>query len=316
MPTLYDGNGNEIKISSGGSSSGDFGVTEYSIYEDDNGNARQAKLTYQGKTLYPITNQAQRQDKVKVYDGGIMLTLGDSYTAYMKSFFDTFASAHGLIQDNRGLASSTIAGSEDGITVGYHAFWVRLNAAISEYQAGHAIGGTTYNLDDVKLITFMGGANDWSTVNSEVNRLGEGATETNKETLYGACNYIFRTLLDTFPNADIVVILQPVNYGSTVPTTEENATSVGFKNLAQVQGMTDAQYSSYMMMRKEVIVREMAERYGLPICDCCFEWYNPNRANEATKYWQSDKLHLTAEGHQAVIDKLEKVVNNLPFERS
>ena len=122
--------------------------------------------------------------------------------------------------------------------------------------------------------------------------------------------------MDTFSNADIVVILQPVNYASTVPTTEENATSVGFKNLAQVQGMTDAQYSSYMMMRKEVIVREMAERYGLPICDCCFEWYNPNRANEATKYWQTDKLHLTAEGHQAVIDKLEKVVNNLPFERN
>ena len=156
----------------------------------------------------------------------------------------------------------------------------------------------------------------YSTVNNEVNRLGEGANTTDKETLYGACNYIFRTLLDTFPNADIVVILQPVNYANTVPTTEEGATNVGFDNLAQVQGMTDAQYSSYVMMRKEVIVREMAERYGLPICDCCFEWYNPNRANEATKYWQSDKLHLTAEGHQAVIDKLEKVVNNLPFERN
>ena len=317
MPTLYDGNGNIIEISSGDSgTSSDFGVSNYSIYEDDNGSARQAKLTYQGKTLYPITNQAQRQDKVKVYNGGVMLTLGDSYTAYMNTFFDTFATKHGLVQDNRGLASSTIAGSEDGVTVGYHAFWVRLNAAISEYQAGHAIGGTTYNLDDVKLITFMGGANDWSTVNNEVNRLGEGVNTTDKETLYGACNYIFRTLLDTFPNADIVVILQPVNYANTVPTTEEGATNVGFDNLAQVQGMTDAQYSSYMMMRKEVIVREIAERYGLPICDCCFEWYNPNRTNEATKYWQSDKLHLTAEGHQAVIDKLEKVVNNLPFERN
>ena len=316
MADLYDGNGNPINISSGGTGSSDFGVTEYASYEDNNGSARQAKLTYQGKTLYPITNQAQRQDKVKVYDGGVMLTLGDSYTTYMKTFFDTFATKHGLVQDNRGLVSSTIAGSEDGTTVGYHAFWVRLNAAITEYQAGHAIGDTTYNLDDVKLITFMGGANDWSTVNSTVNRLGTGANETNRETLYGACNYIFRTLLDTFPNADIVVILQPVNYASTVPTTEEGATNVGFDNLAQVQGMTDAQYSSYVMMRKEVIVREMAERYGLPICDCCFEWYNPNRTNEATKYWQSDKLHLTSDGHQAVIDKLEKVVNNLPFERN
>ena len=89
MPTLYDGNGNQIEISN--SSNSDFGVTDYAVYEDDNGSARQGKLTYQGKTFYPITNQTQRQDKVRVYDGGVMLTLGDSYTAYMKTFFDTFA---------------------------------------------------------------------------------------------------------------------------------------------------------------------------------------------------------------------------------
>ena len=288
MPTLYDGNGNQIEISSGGSSSSDFGVTDYAIYEDNNGSARQAKLTYQGKTLYPITNQAQRQDKVKVYNGGVMLTLGDSYTAYMNPFFDTFATKHGLVQDNRGLASSTIAGSEDGVTVGYHAFWVRLNAAISEYQTGHAIGDTTYNLDDVKLITFMGGANDWTTVDASqgIDRIGN-RDSTNKEQLYGACDYIFNILLSTFPNADIVVILQPSHANN-----------------------------NNIMQLKESIVREMAERYGLPICDCIFEWYNPSNPVEATKYWQSDKLHLTAEGHQAVIDKLEKVVNNLPFERN
>ena len=289
MADLYDGNGNPINISSGGTGSSDFSVIDYATYEDNNGSARQAKLTYQGKTLYPITNQAQRQDKVKVYNGGVMLTLGDSYTTYMKTFFDTFATKHGLVQDNRGLVSSTIAGSEDGTTVGYHAFWVRLNAAISEYQAGHAIGGTTYTLNDVKLITFMGGANDWTTVDASqgIDRIGN-RDSTNKEQLYGACNYIFNTLLSTFPNADIVVILQPSN---------------------ETKG-------NNIMQLKEGIVREMAERYGLPICDCIFEWYNPSNPNEATKYWQSDKLHLTAEGHQAVIDKLEKVVNNLPFERN
>ena len=290
MTTLYDGNGNVIEIS-GGTGSGDFGVTEYASYTDNNGTARQAKLTYQGKTLYPITQQAQRQDKVRVYDGGIMFTLGDSYTAYMKTFFDTFATAHGLVQDNRGLASSTIAGSEDGSTVGYHAFWVRLNAAIAEYQAdgGYTIGDTAYTCDDVKLITFMGGANDWHTVDEEqgIDRLGN-RDSTDKEQLYGACDYIFNTLLSTFPNADIVVILQPSN---------------------EYKGNNS-------MQLKEGIVREMAERYGLPICDCIFEWYNPSNPNEATKYWQTDKLHLTADGHQAIIDKLEKIVNNLPITRN
>ena len=89
-----------------------------------------------------------------------------------------------------------------------------------------------------------------------------------------------------------------------------------FMNYVAVKAIMNNDVWNYIMMRKEVIVKEMAERYGLPICDCCFEWYNPNRANEAIKYWQSDKLHLTSEGHQAVIDKLEKVVNNLPFTRN
>lgn len=287
MTTLYDGNGNLIEVSSSGS--GDFGVTEYATYADNDGSARQAKLTYKDKTLYPITQQAQRQDKVKTYDGGVMLTLGDSFTAMMNTYFNTFATKHNLVQDNRGLASSTIAGSEDCVTVGYHAFWVRLDEAIAEYQTGHVINGTTYTVDDVKLITFMGGANDWTTVDESqgIDRIGN-RDSTNKEQLYGACDYIFNKLLSTFKNADIVVILQP----------------------------SSAAKGNNLMQLKEGIVREIAERYGLPICDCIFEWYNPSNPTEAAKYWQSDNLHLTADGWNAIIDKLEKTVNNLPFSRN
>lgn len=289
MPTFYDGIGNVIDISGGtGTGSGDFGVTEYTIYTDNDGSARQAKLTYQGKTLYPITNQTQRQDKVKTYDGGVMLTLGDSFTAMMSTYFDTFATKHNLVQDNRGLASSTIAGSEDGVTVGYHAFWVRLDEAIAQYQAdnGHTIGDTAYTCNDVKLITFMGGANDWYTIDESqgIDRVGNPQS-TDKEQIYGACNYIFDKLLNVFPNADIVVILQPFG-------------------------------NSYPFLLKEGIVKEMAQRYGLPICDCAFEFYSQSNPNDLAKYWQSDKLHMTPDGWNAIIDKLEKVVNNLPFSRN
>lgn len=304
---IYNINGELIQFDGGS----DFSVANYSAFTDNEGSARQAILTYQGNRLYPYNYQPQRTDIVKKYDGGVMITLGDSYTAYMSSFFKTFAEKHGLVHDGRGLASSTIAGSEDGVTVGYHAFWARLGEIIEEYISGHIIDGQTYYLNDVKLFHFMGGANDWSTVNSEINRLGSGPQETNPETLYGACNYIFGESLSKFPKADIVVTLQPVNYANTVPTDEEGAKNVGFDSLEQAQRMTDAQYSSYLMMRKELIVREMAERYGLTICDCCFDWYNPINPDEAAKYWQSDKLHLTADGHQAIIDKLEKVVNNM-----
>lgn len=280
---IYDGYGNLIE--SNGSIA--LGVTDYGTFTDNDGvSSREAVLTLDGKRLYPKNYQNQRLDKIKMYDGGVMFTLGDSYTAYMNTFFNTFATKHGLIQDNRGLASSTIAGSEDGSTVGYKAFWTRLNEAITQYQSGYTINGTSYNCEDVRLITFMGGANDWTTVNETINRIGD-ITSENKEQLYGACKYIFDTLLATFPNADIVVILQPSNKAK----------------------------GNYTMHLVESVVKECANMYGLPICDCIFEWYNPSNPTELLKYWQSDELHLTDAGHQAVIDKLETVVNNLPFER-
>lgn len=290
MSTFYDGNGNPIEISGGGS--GNFDVTGYSVFDDNKeGTARQATLTYQGKRLYPIVTPNQITDKIKKYKGGIMFTLGDSYTAYMKKHFDEFATKHGLVQDPRGLASSTIAGSADGSTVGYHAFWVRLDEAISQYKAegGYTLNGTAYTCDDVKLIIFMGGANDWTTIDEEhnINRLGSGINETNKETLYGALNYIFTTLLSTFKNADIVVILQP---------------SSPKKGVQQ-------------MYLKENIIREMAEVYSLPIVDCCFDWHQHTNTLDQVKYWQEDKLHLTTAGYDDIIADLEKKVNNLKYSR-
>lgn len=290
MSTFYDGNGNPIEISGGGS--GNFDVTGYSVFDDNKeGTARQATLTYQGKRLYPIVTTNQITDKIKKYKGGIMFALGDSYTAYMKKHFDEFATKHGLVQDPRGLASSTIAGSADGSTVGYHAFWVRLDEAISQYKAegGYTLNGTAYTCDDVKLIIFMGGANDWTTIDESqgINRIGSGINETNKETLYGALNYIFTTLLSTFKNADIVVILQP---------------SSPKKGVQQ-------------MYLKENIIREMAEVYSLTIVDCCFDWHQHTNTLDQVKYWQEDKLHLTTAGYDDIIADLEKKVNNLKYSR-
>lgn len=286
MSTLYDGNGKPIEISDGASA---LDVTEYALFDNDKGeSARQAVLTYNGKKLYPKNYPEQRMDFVKDYGGGVMMTLGDSYTGYLHIMFATFAEKHGLVHDNRGLASSTIAGTTDG-TVGWHPFWSRLDTAVAEYSSGKTINGTTYTADEVKLVTFMGGANDWYTVDEAqgIDRLGDPTSE-DKAQLHGACKYIFDTLLAKFPNADIVVILQPSNPGS----------------------------GNYSMWLKEGIIRDMAEMYSLPICDCCFEWYNPSNPTDATTYWQTDKVHLTDAGNQAIIDKLENVVNNLPFTRN
>lgn len=291
MAEFYDGYGNKITME-GGTAASDFGVAEYALFTDDNGSsARQAVLTYQGKKLYPKNYPAQRMDFVRDYSGGVMIALGDSYTQMGAGYFSAFAKKHGLVCDNRGVSSSTIAGSADGMTVGYRAFWVRLDEAVAEYEAGagHAIDGVLYAPEDVKLITFMGGANDWTTVDESqgIDRIGTPESE-DREQLYGACKYIFNKMLASFPNADIVVILQPSSAAKGNPIT----------------------------WLKEGVVREMAEMHGLPICDCCFEWYNPSNPNDRAIYWADDDLHMTADGNQAIMDKLEQVVNNLPFSRS
>ena len=91
------------------------------------------------------------------------------------------------------------------------------------------------------------------------------------------------------PTADIICILQPNN----------------------------ANNSDFCVMElKEKIVKECAEMFSIPICDCCFDFYSPSNTTELTKYWRDDKLHLSDDGHQALIDKLETTLNTLPYYKS
>lgn len=277
--SVYDVNGN---ILSGGS----FGVSDLKIYKDGTSSERQGIITFEGKKLYPINHKAQRKNKVKSYNGGLLLALGDSYTSMGNTPFTTFATEHGLVLENLGYASSTIAGSADGMTVGYHAFWKRLDDEIASFPK--TINDVTYTLSDVKLVTFMGGANDWWTVNEQVDRLGD-PTSTNKEQLYGACKYIFETLYTTFPNADIIVILQPSNVA--------------------------VETSNYAMWLKEGIVKECAEMYSLPLCDCRFDWHSPVNPSDLETYWSNDHLHLSNAGYTELFEKLENTLNTLQFYR-
>ena len=131
----------------------------------------------------------------------------------------------------------------------------------------------------------MGGANAWTTVDDTHDRIGN-IYSTDVAQIYGATKYCLNKLQNTFSTADIIVILQPNN----------------------------ANNSDFCVMElKENIVKECAEMYSLPICDCCFNFYSPANPVELSKYWQSDKLHLSALGHQALIDKLEITLDNLYY---
>lgn len=256
-------------------------LTEYHSYDE---------MYFEPSDNFKSLVKSSQESKVKVYNGGLMITLGDSYTAFASTFFDSFASKHGLIQKNVGLASSKIARPEGEGQDTIKSFVTRLDELISSFPL--TIDDKQYTLSDVKLITFMGGANDWTTVDASENidRIGNKYS-TDVGQLYGACKYIFGKLLSTFPTSDIIAILQPNNSKS------------GGINLAE-------------MWTKETVVKECAEMYSLPICDCCFDFYSPANPNELSKYWQSDKLHLTHDGNAELFKKLESTLNTLSYYKS
>lgn len=238
--------------------------------------------------------------------GKVMVALGDSYTNGMNALLSAVAAKYEMAFDNRGVVSSTIAGLTDGI-VGWNPMWYRAGTIVSDYTSGKIIDGTTYTKDDVAIITFMGGANDGFGVNTW---LGTGMHETATTTIYGACHHIFSTLLENFPKAKMICITQPPNYKREVSDVTDDATAqaLGFDNLAELQVLSDVQYSNYSMAVKESIVREMAIAYGVPLVDMFHDFPSMFNPSNRSTYWSSDKLHLTEDGYSIISAAIDKKI--------
>ena len=284
MGTLYNGKGEIIALEDTKKITIDN--DSYVGYDESNGvESSQAVLLYNNRRLFPVNKSAQREYEKKIYLPGLLITFGDSYTAGMKTLLDTFAGNHGLVQYNMGMASSKIARPEGEGLDAVKSFVTRLDELLTSFPL--SVSGVSYTKNDVKLITFMGGANDWTTIDSEqgIDRIGDRYS-TDKGQIYGATKYCFSTLQTNFPNADIIVILQPNNNNNN---------------------------DFCIMELKEQVVKECAEMYSLPICDCCFNFYSPANPTELAAYWAGDNLHLNSTGYQKIIDKLELTLNSLSY---
>lgn len=251
---------------------------------------------------YDITGQKAKEK----LQGGVWIGFGDSYTVYADSYFKSLATKYGLIYDGQGKVSSTICGDAGG-NKGFAPFWQRMNTFISNYTGnGQTVDGNTYTANDVKLITFMGGANDGFGKDTWL------GSPTSKDTnyIYGSLNYMFSKLAENFPNAEIIVILQPANYNYKVSsiTNDEGAKTVGFASLAELQALTDYEYSQHAMVRKEKCVKEITEKFGFHIVDCIFNWYNVVNPTHRKLYWNTDKIHLTALGSSELAKDVDKKI--------
>lgn len=247
-------------------------------------------------------------------EGNVMVTLGDSYTRGMDGVLTALAEKYGMILDNRGIVSSSVCGDTTG-NKGFQPMWSRASGIVTDYTAegGYTIDGVAYTAEDVGIITFMGGANDGFGPDTWI---GSGPMDTDTGHIYGAMNHIYSVLMEAFPNARVITILQPSSFNRTVNCNTDPAAGEviddataqlwGFKDADAYRKMTDIQFSNYAMTIKEEAIRRMAWAYGSHVVDAFGKFptmFNPgNRA----KYWQSDKLHLTAAGYQLVADLLEQ----------
>lgn len=250
---------------------------------------------------YDITGNKAKEN----LQGGVWIGFGDSYTVYADSYFKSIATKYGLIYDGQGKVSSTICGDESG-NKGFLPFWQRMNTFISNYTGnGQTIDGNTYTANDVKLITFMGGANDGFGKDSWLG--SETSMDTNY--IYGALNYIFTKLRSTFPNAKIITILQPANYSDLMNySSDEVAQILGFKDLAELKTWDVYSFGQYKMEIKENAVKKISERFGIPIVDCIFDWYSVVNPTHRKLYWNTDKIHLSSTGSSKLSEKLEKKI--------
>lgn len=235
--------------------------------------AKQAVLTHENEKLYPITYDSLvvmhgSGKKLAAYfsperlKGKKWLGLGDSYTHGLHTYFTDLASSLGMTYYNYGIVSSTICQHTDAASPMVDR-WDNMEA------------------DNVGLITFMGGANDWT---STIGTMDDDSTT--KTSIYGACKNIFEGLIAKYPDALIIVILQPENNKSgNIETDISNMRSI------------------------EEAVKNVAELYNLDILDMCTSGGMTVRIPEQLSlYWQADKLHLTAAGNENLVRRLERKI--------
>lgn len=238
-------------------------------------------------------SKAKSEDIVSL-NGRVWLALGDSYTHLLGA---SYGDGHGLTPCTTGKWGELA--SQLGMTLyGYGISSSTIRFSMNTGSDGHSfqpmvsrvdtlIADHTEEADNVGLITFMGGLND----SFAETFLGDLKSVENT-TIYGSCHQIFNKLTNAFPNAKIVVILQPVSCNNSPPADSE------------FSGMSDAQYCIYSAQLKQRIVKEVAEFYGITICDCCFDWYTTANPIHLSTIWSADLIHLSTLGNQKLTEKL------------
>ena len=222
----------------------------------------------------------------------------------------------GKIMEIQGLKINFLG---DSITEGHgtsnkkFTYWNVLGKNTGAIVRGYGVGGTRFakqktpsanprhDLDflmrakemdkDADAVVVFGGTNDFGHGDAP---LGEFSDRT-QDTFYGACHVLFEYLINTYPEATIVV-MTPLHRGN-----EDNVRGDGFKPIDTVAPLV-----TYVN-----IIKEVAEYYSLPVLDMWSVSGIQPRVPVIKQKYCPDGLHPNDAGHALMAKRLEGFLRTL-----
>lgn len=140
-------------------------------------------------------------------------------------------------------------------------------------------------MEDADIVCVFGGTNDYGHGNAPI---GEFSDRT-EETFYGACHYLFRTLIERYPDA-LIIVMTPLH------RTGEQAQN------------PEQKYKPNPLIDYVNIIREVAEFYSLPVLDLYkISGMQPEIPVIKERY-MPDGLHPSDKGHEKIADMLASFI--------
>jgi len=127
------------------------------------------------------------------------------------------------------------------------------------------------------IITVFAGVNDWGkSVYTPLGKMGD----TGSTTFYGALDTLCAGLLKKFPRS-LVIFMTPLGDNGFFEVTDANAGGHTIQDYAQA-------------------IRDVCEKYMIPVCDLCkCSMLNP-QIEELNELYFVDGLHLSDKGHEVI----------------
>ncbi len=221
----------------------------------------------------------------------------------------------GIIMELKGLKINFLG---DSITEGHgtsnkeYAFWNVLGREEGAIVRGYGVGGTRFSIQkkpsanprhdldfqmraremdkDADMVVVFGGTNDFGHGDAPLGQF----TDRTPDTFYGACHTLFTYLIETYPEATIV-IMTPLHR-----CNEDNLRGDGFK------AEEVAPLSTYVK-----IIKEVAEYYSLPLLDMWSVSGIQPRVPVIKQKYCPDGLHPNDAGHALMAKRLAGFLKSL-----